>query len=112
MEGYARENSAGMSSVHFLAPTQGQAMNAPAKKRMPAYAKALLDRRRAGDHPLTVNVVLNLRGAGLSCASQARRMSCDEARREPEFGIGLQLLDLHHALCPDLHAGVVRRVAP
>jgi len=25
---------------------------------MPAYAKALLDRRRAGDHPLTVNVVL------------------------------------------------------
>lgn len=33
-------------------------MNAPAKKRMPAYGKALLERRRAGDHPLTVNVVL------------------------------------------------------
>lgn len=57
-------------------------------------------------------VVLNIRQQGLSVAAIARRvrMDADTLRhyargevREPRFSQGVELLNLHHALCPDKH---------
>lgn len=59
-------------------------------------------------------IALNLRGAGLPCSAQARRLGHKDkgqrmqriARGELKrvlFDEGLALLDMHHALCPDKH---------
>lgn len=66
--------------------------------------------------PLTIDwqqVVLNLRSAGLPCASQDKRIGrtagytqriAAGAVKRVWFEEGVVLLDLHHALCPEKHS--------
>ena len=57
-------------------------------------------------------LLLNLKSAGVSYSTAARRSGLDPATtgklvrqeiREPKFSAGLALLDLHLQICPDKH---------
>lgn len=59
--------------------------------------------------------VLNLRVAGFSCATVARKIGRDESlvqriargdAKRINFDDGLRLLDLHFDACPDKHKGL------